>query len=345
MNQYVTRQRFENYRKAFIEFKRSIHCRKNPIYEPKSLHLGLIESKCAAMQYGWHEEEKEDKNMPTTVTNEHLRKEFENFERNEDLEKLLDELRYSTLIAPMDADRDAFSMITMAGELYIPLFTDIHEYRKVDFKSNFRPAAFEFNFYIEILQRGDIGGFIVNVESERFPITGIFLDFVDTDYRFDLDYRPFTEREIQEIHDSIDNRELEDFLSDESGRWDYDTLMELLLKSDLLSVTVSKENPKKFTENSAISVLEIENPTYYRTRDNYTVLFSSTDKINITLEGCHLYSVLVNLGIFIDFVLKSDLEGIVVDGDVVVSRDYLIDFMNGFSTPSLDKYDDWMFLI
>ena len=71
--------------------------------------------------------------MPTAVTNEYLRKEFNNFELNEDLGNLIEELKYSTLIVPIDIENEGCVMVSMNDEDYIPLFTDIHEYQKVNF--------------------------------------------------------------------------------------------------------------------------------------------------------------------------------------------------------------------
>ena len=282
--------------------------------------------------------------MTATVTNDYLRKEFENFEKADDLGNLLEELQHSTLIVPMDDTMEGFAMIEINDEIYIPLFTDIHEYQKVSFSPNFHPEVFDFNFYLELLYR-DINGFVVNVESERFPITKEFREFMDTDYRFDLDYRPFTAKEIKEIYDSIDNSQLREFLNDESNREDFDSLMNLLLKSDLLSVVVSKDNLGDYQENGVISYRCHGKISYMVTMDNCAVLFSSKDKISINIEEYNTYSILVNLGLFIDSVLKRDLAGIRLDDDIVISRDYLIDFMKGFTGPSLDSYDDYAFEI
>ena len=339
----ITRKQFEDFKRAIGSFNGDFlqENRKTPLYKFRSIYLRLIETKCIPM----HHDIMEGEDMPTAVTNEHLRKEFDNFENNGDLGNLFEELQYSTLIVPMDSTEEGCAMIEMDKRLYIPLFTDIHEYQKVSFGHDIRPKAFEFNFYLEVLQRGEIEGFIINVESERFPVTKDFLDFMDTDYRFDLDYHPFTQKEIQELYDSIDNTELKDFLNDDESRWDFDRLMDLLLKSDIFSAIVSDDDLDTLEKNGVISLNNAEKRTYFRTGDNYAVLFSSGDKINICLKNYHVYSILVNLGLFIDFVLKGDLEGIIVDEDVVISRDFLMGFMKGFSSPSLDKYDDYAFLI
>lgn len=282
--------------------------------------------------------------MTETITNDFLRKEFENFEKADDLGNLLEELQHSTLIVPMNDSQEGFAMIEINDEIYIPLFTDIHEYQKVNFSTDFHPEAFDFNFYLELLYR-DINGFVVNVESERFPITKKFREFMDTDYRFDLDYQPFTMKEIKDIYDSIDNSQLREFLNDEANRGDLDELMNLLLNSDLLSLVVSKDNLGDYQENGVISYWPHGKISYLVTMDNYAVLFSSKDKIKMVPEDHYAYSILVNLGLFIDFVLKRDIAGIILDDDIVISRDYLIDFMKGFTGPSIDTYEGYVFII
>ena len=282
--------------------------------------------------------------MNTTVTNEHLRKEFDNFEKTGDVGNLLEELRFSTLIAPVDVEQDGCVMIEMAGDCYIPLFTDIHEYQKVKFEEGVIPSTFEFNFYLELLKNG-LHGFIVNVESERVPITGEFLDFMDTDYILDQDYQPFTAKEIRKIYDSIDNSELEEFLEDDKNRWDFDSLMEILLKSDLLTPVGADRNCDGLAEDGVISTMEIGNLRHALGNDKCAILFSSRDRINPPNRNISIYAQLVNLPLFIDFVLKRDLEGIRLDENITLPREFLINFMKGFRCPCMSKYDDYVFLI
>ena len=282
--------------------------------------------------------------MPTAVTNEYLRKELNNFELNEDFGNLIDELKYSTLIVPIDIENEGCVMVGMNDEEYIPIFTDIHEYQKVNFGKNVHPEVFEFNFYLEILKTGALG-FIVNIESERFPITQEFLDLMDTDYMFDLDYQPFTTKEIKRIHDSIDNHELEEFIEDKSNIWDFDSLMEILLKSNLLTVVASMKSLDNLEENGVISIVGPDKVAYCRTNDKCALVFSSEDKIKLPHRNAHFYTQLVNLPLFIDFVLKKDLAGIKLNDEIVISREFLMNFMKGFNCPCIDKYDDYIFLI
>ena len=168
---------------------------------------------------------------------------------------------------------------------------------------------------------------------------------MDRDYMFDLDYQPFTSKEIRKIYDSIDNQELEKFLEDKSNIWDLDSLMEILLKSDLLTVVASINSLKGLEENGAISIHDPDTIVYCRTHDKCALVFSSKDKINPPHRNINFYIQLVNLPLFIDFILKKDLAGIKLNDEIVISRDFLIEFMKDFSTPNVDRYDDYLFTI
>lgn len=280
--------------------------------------------------------------MITAVTNEYLRKEFDNFEKEKGLGNLLEELKYSTLIAPVDENKTGCAMITAGDEIFIPLFTDIYEYQKVDFKGNFHPEAFDFNFYLELLKNG-LHGFIVNVESERFPVTREFLDFMDTDYMFDLDYQPFTKKEISEIFDNLNNSELSEFIKNERNCWDSEKLMEILLKSDILAPVASK---KSFDDDDVvISVNGMNGLQYCRSEDKFSLIFSAPDKIHPPHRNANFYCRFVNLPLFIDYALRSDLAGIKLDENIVLSREFLMDFMKNFSSPCIDTYDGYIFRI
>lgn len=128
----TTRKIFEDFKKAAVNLKMNILSdnKKTIIYDPRSIYLRLIELKSIPMQCGWHGK-KEGDDMAVTVTNEHLRNEFDNFEKNGDFGNLLEELRFSRLIVPVECNGKGFAMIEMKGETYIPIFTDIHEYHKV----------------------------------------------------------------------------------------------------------------------------------------------------------------------------------------------------------------------
>jgi hypothetical protein len=199
---------------------------------------------------------------------------------------------------------------------------------------DFRPEAYYFNFYLELLEDG-CNGFVINPKSERFIITREILNVMDTDYMFHLDYEPFTFKEIIEIYDSIDNSELHEFMKD--NRWDLMGLMEMLLKSDLLTL-INSEKPLEEIDDTGIydCIGEIS----FQSIENYALIFS---KPLIGHNYRNSYSQLVNLPLFIDDALKNDLSGILLNNSLVIPRKVLIDFMKTFSCPCLDDYSFFAF--
>ena len=270
--------------------------------------------------------------MPTAVTNRFLRKELDNYENTKDMENVYGELKYSTLIIP-DNGKD-FVKINVDGKELIPIFTDIHEYQKQNLDVDFRPQAYYFNFYLELLQDG-CNGFVINPKSERFIITREILNVMDTDYMFHLDYEPFTFKEIIEIYDSIDNSELHEFMKD--NRWDLMGLMEMLLKSDLLTL-INSEKPLEEIDDTG--VYDCIGEISFQSIENYALIFS---KPLIGHNYRNSYSQLVNLPLFIDDALKNDLSGILLNNSLVIPRKVLIDFMKNFNCPCLDDYSFFAF--
>lgn len=75
------------------------------------------------------------------------------------------------------------------------------------FGENFTASPNEFEFYLNLLHER-IGGILIDVEGERFPITMELKDFSMPDFTFDHDSKPFTFKEICEIRDSMNSRGL-----------------------------------------------------------------------------------------------------------------------------------------
>ena len=242
------------------------------------------------------------------------------------------ELKYSALIVAKNCND--YATVNVDGNEFVSLFTDIHEYQKMKLSLEFQPKAYYFNFYIELLQKG-YPGFIINPNSERFMIARDILDVMDTDYLSELDYQPLTFKETLEIYDSIDNRELQEFMNNDS--WDLHNLMEILLKSDLLTI-INSEKPLE--EIDSTGVYDCIGEVSFQSIENYALIFS---KPLIGHNHRNSYSQLVNLPLFIEEALKNDLSGIMLNNYTVLPRKFLIEFMKTFKNPCPDDYSDFAF--
>lgn len=267
--------------------------------------------------------------MSETVTNRFLRKALGNLE---DIDEIYGELKYSVLIIPLKEDK--YPTVKRNGKEMIPVFTDIHEYQKQNLDEDFRPSAYYFNCYLELLEAGS-PDLVINPKSENFIITDKILDVMETDYMFHLDYQPFTTREIKEMYLSLDNSKILQFIS--ADNMDLDELMEILMSSDLLTLISSKE-PLDLIDDAGIYGCFC--PTSFQVIDNFALIFSNHLK---GLNNGNSYSQFVNLSQFIDEMLKNDISGILLDYSIVIPRKFLIDYMKNFNCPSLDDYSMYAF--
>ena len=290
--------------------------------------------------------------MTRTITHKNLKRQFDIFERTEEMDDLLAELQFSTLLLPASLENDtlAFPMLRMGGKMFAPVFTDVHEYEKCNVEENFTLIPNDFNFYLNLLDER-IDGIIIDVEGERFPLTRDFRKIMKESYVFDYDPNVFTAREIRQIRDSVDNTELEEFLKDRQNHWDLETLMELLLKSDLFKVVLSEDDLSEKSEGGVISLHDIgmlPTATTRKAMDSYALIYSSETEIIQKNSPMHPYLQLVNLPELINRVLLDDLDGIILNENsqnITIPREFLLNFLKDFSCPNIDKYDDYAFLL
>ena len=282
-------------------------------------------------------------NITITITHKYLRNLLDNLSE-ESFEDFLVELQYSTLIVPVT---EYNAVPTVEGK--IPLFTDLHEFHKFNDKNVFMPATHHFNYYLELIINGMTEGFIINPDSEGYAISKDILNHMEPNYVFDQEYQVFTTKEIRQIKDSIDNRELNEFLSDKSKHWDLDTLVEKLNDATLLVLLISDEDYSSEAENGVISPLEIIPKCLYEMADkNYLLLFSRGISPKAVSQDVYKYSQIVNFPLLVESVLNDDLDGIILNVDeenITIPRQHLRNFMKDFSIPLLCDFGMYAFTV
>ena len=84
-----------------------------------------------------------------TVTHKYLKKQFDIFSENNEINEVFLELEFSTFLIPVSIENDNVAFLTMGFEdkNYIPVFTDIHEYEKAGFSQNLTLMPNTFDFY------------------------------------------------------------------------------------------------------------------------------------------------------------------------------------------------------
>ena len=288
--------------------------------------------------------------MNRTITHKHLKRQFDIFEKTSELEDLLAELQFSTLLLPINIEDDTleFPILMADDERYAPVFTDVYEYNKIDFPKTFTLTAHEFDFYLNLLDE-KIDGILIDVDGDRFPLTKEFQNVINPNHIFDYNPQVFTLNEIKQIKDSVDNEELEEFLNDKSNWWDYEKLIELLLKSDLFTVVLSEEDMSSNAEKGVISLHDDMLPTALiaKATESYALIYTKEDEVIPKNNPMYPYLQLVNLPELIKCVLLDDLDGIILNENsqnITIPRNFLLNLLKDFKSPNVNKYDNYAFV-
>ncbi len=255
---------------------------------------------------------------------------------NEDLAlKLVNEFRYSNLYIAARKENDTLNFITYEyNDMKLTaLFTDHDEFRKFHHEEDIQLLQNSFELYQNILKTTDFDGYILNPASERYLFTKEFIltitnipktNFYTTD--------AYSAGELLDIYRNVDNRYLEEYISNPKNVGDYEMLFERLANSTILTLMVSDME----FDNDIIDLREI-GPVAGMYTDKvggiYVTIFSSTDRIRHVNTSKFKYAQLVNLAMLVNYVLVEDLDGIVLNPDsdnVLIPRSVLLRYSLGF---------------
>ena len=286
--------------------------------------------------------------MNRTITHKYLKKQVDLLETAEDLYPLFKELEFSTLLLPTKIENDilAFPTIDFDGEKFIPLFTDVYEYDKVNFIENFTLISNSFDFYLSLLDDG-LDGIIIDVEGVKLPIPKEFKDAVVPDQIFNQELHFHTIDKVRRVRSQVNNSKLEEFLQDESNFWDIEKLLNLLNKSDVFSVALSVEDLSMDSNDGIIHIDEpLPKATYSSASQSYALIYSSENEIKPKNNPLNPYSQLVNFPFFARQVLLDDLDGIILNENshnITIPREFLFDYIENLESVDLNSYDDFAF--
>lgn len=284
-----------------------------------------------------------------TVTHKHLRKILEDnydFVRNdgdisdEDFEMLLYELFYSTLIVPTSSVEGEIFPIIIGdgnGNSFMPLFTDLAEYEKAFAnKEDIHPVVSDFDTYMNL----GIEGIVINPTCEQFSFSSkAFKD------------KEKTSRSAHDITDeTLDRDELKELLNSKSSLdlsdvYDYDAFFKSLADSvmftspDLKNISMGEKG-----------IVEIDGGIPVNsTPEGYLKLFTTKEEMK---KGGDRYASVVNLDYFIDFIIRMDFNGLIINPSteaIVVERNVLLANFDGFrkyyNSSKYAKAADYAFVI
>lgn len=279
------------------------------------------------------------------ITHKHLRLVIEDIYSNDNeltenlLGRLINEFRYSNLYIPAKRQNNTLNFIIYEDEdiKITPLFTDLDEFHKFFKNEDIEVLNNPFELYQNILKTSDIEGYILNPASEKYLFKKEFILGIKNIPKTNFyTTNPYTQEELKEIADNIDNSNLESFIGDSRNIGDYEMLFEMLANSQLMTLMLSDLDLTDYFTDGVINQQKtgpLASMYVDRIGGEYATVFSSTEKIARVNTTRHKYSQLVNLATLVNFVLTEDMDGIILNPDtdnVLISRQNLLKYSLGF---------------
>ena len=258
--------------------------------------------------------------------------------------RLINEFRYSNLYIPAKRENNTLNFIIYEDEddKITPLFTDLDEFRKFYKSGDVEILQNSFELYQNILKTTDIEGYILNPASEKYLFKKEFILAIKNVPKTNFfTTNPYSEEELLNLKNSIDNSNLERFIANRANIGDFEGLFEHMANSRLLVLMVSDIDIE--SKNSLIS-LKNRGPIAQMYTDRvggvYATLFTSDEKMaNVNTSGVK-YSQIVNLATLVNFVLSEDMDGIVLNPEsdnVLIPRTQLLRYSLGFEKFANDE--------
>ena len=303
------------------------------------------------------------------VTNNHFRRVLNDLgdflERGEEppedlFAAFINELRVSNLLVPGIFEGENFiseNIFLEDGLTVIPLYTDDVEYIKDDnVDDQYDPVPNDILDYIEILNDNCGDGVVINPASECFTIPiNLLNDFplnsgITFNDNFNGGYGP---EQLKNIAENITNDSLVNFIRNSSNMNNFEGLMLELSKSTLLNSFFSDDDFATYADNGIVLLNEVNKYQLATIIDDDAeagILFTSK---NAMLDGAvddvnnyYVYQITV-LSEFIDFVLRHDMVGIVINPnleDYFIPRYALFNYSSILDNPSFKNAIDYAFL-
>ena len=304
------------------------------------------------------------------VTNNHFRKvlnEVGDFlERGEEIPEdlfaeFLNELKFSNLLVPGTFEGENFISENIQldnGAVVIPLYTDDVEYVKDDYvEDQYSPVPNDIQYYIDLLNENDGDGVVINPTTESFVIPIDMLNEfpLNSGIEFNDNFggEGYGPEQLKNIAENVTNDSLLNFIRNPSNEENFEGLMLELPKATLLNEFVSDENFEIYATNGIISLSDVESftlSTIFADDVEFGILFTSKnaiiDPVTVDTGNYYAYQITV-LSEFIDYVLRQDMVGIVINPNLdeyFIPRHVLFNYSSVLDNPNFKQAVEYAFL-
>lgn len=283
------------------------------------------------------------------TNHKHLRTVIEDIYSNENklteelTARLIHEFRYSNLYIPAKRENDTLNFIIYedGDTKFTTLFTDMDEFRKF-YKNDESIQILQnpFELYQNVLKTTDIGGYVLNPASEKYLFQKEFILAIDNIPKTNFyTTNPYSEEELLALKKSVDNKDLEEFISNRANIGDFEGLFEKMAQSQLLALMLSdlklKNEMTSLKESGPVASMYTD-----KVGGIYATVFTSEEKMNAVNTKKHKYSQLVNLATLVNFILTEDMDGLILNPEtdnVLVPRTTLLRYSLGFEMYANDE--------
>lgn len=256
--------------------------------------------------------------------------------------RLINEFRYSNLYIPAKKEKGTLNFIIYEDEdtIITPLFTDLDEFRKFYRQDDIQVLQNSFELYQNILKTTDIEGYILNPASEKYLFKKEFILAISNIPKTNFyTTNPYSEEELLNLKNSIDNRKLEAFIENRANIGDFEGLFEHMANSRLLALMLSDLDVEKemicLKETGPIASMHMD-----RVGGIYATVFTSEAKMAEINTNRHKYSQLINLATLVNFILTEDMDGLIINPEtdnVLIPRASLLRYSLGFEKYANDE--------
>lgn len=276
------------------------------------------------------------------------------------LTKFIWELKVSNLMIPV-RDEDSFDLeciFTEDDKIFVPLFTDIEEFNRDPKRANeYIPRLHEFEFYSGFLLENDFGGYVLNIAGNEMIINKDFMKEIcyDVEVNDEDDIEAYDGKKLKEIFETVSNDSLIDFISSDDNI-DIERMYVELSDSILLNAVVSDESMDEKASGGIIDGIE-ESEMELLSIDYDGVqlgaLFTDKDALKQEIDDeFHYYGQVTHLSEYFDFILRNDLDGVVINpasDRYIIIRDEILPQASGIEVvidnPALKNSFEYIFLI
>ena len=286
------------------------------------------------------------------ITHKHLRMVIEDIYLNDNnvteelLLRLINEFRYSNLYIPAKRENGTLNFIIYddEGSKITPLFTDLDEFHKFYKDAEIEVLENPFELYQNVIRTTDIEGYILNPASEKYLFKREFILGIENIPKTNFyTTNPYSEGELKELYESIDNSDLEAFSDNPHNIGDWERLFEKLSTSRLFTLMVSDFDLAPKAKDGLISQKStgpLASMHVDRIGGRYATIFSSKGKLRQADARGYKYAQIINLATLVNFVLSDDMDGIILNpscGDVLIPRSVLLKYSLGFERYANDE--------